>query len=120
MTDKILDADELVLDKMYVVGVMKLIEKRWKDNDTALQFRIGLKAFRLALKLTPDVIFKTFWKQVLSFINALLYENAKGQARSRGERWVEVLEQIPSKIDSGDFDLDKNVQEKMKDKFDDN
>lgn len=100
------DADELLLDKSYVLGVMKLVEKRWTANGTSKKFLIGMKAFRFALKATPDFMFKNFWKQILMFINMLMFENAKTQAKSRGEAWVDVLEKIPTKIDKGDFDLD--------------
>ena len=105
------DPDELFLDKMYVVGLLKLIEKRWKKNGTPLKFIIGLKAFRIGLRVTPDKIFKEFWKQILQFLNILMYENAKHQARSRGETWIEVLEKIPEKITEGTFDLDKPAKQ---------
>jgi len=109
---KPLDPDELLLDKRYVAGIMKLIEKRWKANGTNMRFIIGLKAFRFALRACPDEIFKTFWKQILQFINMLLYQNAMQQARSRGEVWVDVLEKIPQQIDMGTFDLKKSALEK--------
>lgn len=107
------DADELMLSRKYVIGVLVLVEKRWKETGTSSKFIFGLKAFRIALKLTPEAIFQTFWKQMLEFINMLMYENAKSQAKSRGESWVNVLEQIPTKIQEGSFDLDKDhTQEK--------
>ena len=109
---KALDPDELLLDKFYVIGILKLIEKRWKSNGTNQRFIIGLKAFRFALKLTPDNIFKTFWKQILQLINMLQFENAKAGAKSRGETWVKVLEQLPDTINEGKFDLEKNALEK--------
>ena len=105
------DADELFLDKRYIVGVLKLIERRWKNKGTPLKFVIGLKAFRIGLRATPDKIFKEFWKQVLQFINMLMYENAKHQAKSRGEAWVDILEQIPDKITEGSFDLDEPAKQ---------
>lgn len=103
------DADELILSKKYVVGVLKLVEVRWKDNGTSSKFVLGLKAFRFGLKMTPEPIFQSFWKQILEFLNMLQYENGKAQARSRGESWVNVLEQIPTKIEEGNFDLAKDV-----------
>lgn len=105
------DADELFLDKKYIVGILKLIERRWKNKGTPLKFIIGLKAFRIGLRATPDRIFKEFWKQILQFINMLMYENAKHQAKSRGEAWVDILEQIPDKINEGSFDLEKNAKQ---------
>lgn len=105
------DADELFLDKKYIVGLLKLIEKRWRSNGTPLKFVFGLKAFRIGLRATPDRIFKEFWKQILQFINMLMYENAKHQAKSRGESWVDILEQIPDKINEGSFDLDEPVKQ---------
>lgn len=107
------DADELILSKKYVIGVLKLVEKRWKDTKTDGKFILGLKAFRIGLKWTPEPIFQTFWKQVLEFLNMLMYENGKAQAKSRGESWVNVLEKIPTKIQKGNFDLDKNCDKKL-------
>lgn len=101
-----LDPDELVLEKDYVLGVLKLVGRRWEENGTELRFRIGLKAFRFGLKATPEKIFANFWKQILMFINLLLYENGKAQAKQRGEKWIDVLGQIPSIIDEGRFDID--------------
>ena len=109
MTIKKFDADELVLSKNYVIGILKLIEKRWQNTDTDSKFILGLKAFRIALRWTPEPIFKTFWKQVLEFLNMLMYENGKAQAKSRNEQWANVLELIPTKINQGNFDLDKDV-----------
>ncbi|HSA76446.1 MAG TPA: hypothetical protein VLE02_02765 [Nitrosarchaeum sp.] len=106
------DADELQLSKKYVIGILILIERRWKSTGTDTKFIMGLKAFRIALKFTPEPIFKTFWKQVLEFLNMLMYENGKAQAKSRGESWVNVLELIPTKIEQGNFDLDKNALDK--------
>lgn len=103
---KMLDPDELFLDKDYVRGVIKKVIKRWENNDTPRTYVAGLKAFNLGLRWTPDKVFRNFWKQILQFINMLLMENAKAGAKDREESWVNVLEQIPSKIDSGDFDLD--------------
>jgi hypothetical protein len=37
-----------------------------------------------------------------------MYENGKAQAKSRGESWVNVLEKIPTKIEKGNFDLEKD------------
>lgn len=105
------DADELFLDKKYIVGLLKLIEKRWQNKGTPLKFIIGLKAFRIGIRATPDRIFKEFWKQILQFINMLMYENAKYQAKSRGEAWVDILEQIPDKITEGSFDLDEPAKQ---------
>lgn len=103
---KPLDPDELILDKSYVIGIMKLVLERWNENGTELKFRLGLRAFLIALKATPDFMFRNFWKQILIFINMLQYENGKAQAKSRGEKWIEVLEKIPKEIDDGKFDLD--------------
>lgn len=110
------DADELVLSRKYVIGVLVLVEKRWKANGTSPKFLLGLKAFRFALKFTPEPIFQTFWKQMLEFINMLMYENGKAQGKSRGESWVDVLEQIPTKIEEGNFDLsiDKTQKDDVK------
>ena len=109
MTIDNFDADELVLSKNYIIGVLKLIEKRWKETNTDAKFILGLKAFRIALRFTPEAIFQTFWKQVLEFMNMLMYENGKAQAKSRGEQWANVLEMIPTKIQQGNFDLSKDV-----------
>lgn len=109
MTIDNFDADELVLSKNYVIGVLKLVEKRWKETNTDYKFIAGLKAFRFGLKITPEPIFQTFWKQILEFMNMLMYENGKAQAKSRGESWANVLELIPTKIEQGNFDLSKDV-----------
>ena len=105
------DSDELFLDKKYIVGILKLIERRWKKNGTPLKFIFGLKVFRIGLRASPERIFKEFWKQILQFINMLMYENAKHQAKSRGEVWVDILEQIPDKINEGSFDLDESAKQ---------
>lgn len=99
------DADELILDKDYVIGIMSLVEKRWNANGTPKKFIYGIKVFKVALRATPDFMFKNFWKQILIFINMLQYENGKAQAKSRGESWIDVMELIPDKINEGDFDL---------------
>jgi len=112
MNKKYFDADELILSKSYVLGVLKLVEKRWQDNGTPKKFILGLKAFRAGLKYTPNNIFETFWKQILEFLNMLMYENGKAQAKSRGEMWVDVLELIPTKINEGNFDLSQDMTKK--------
>ena len=108
MIDKKLDPDELFLSKDYVRGVLLLIIKRWQNNGTNTAFIVGLKAFRWALGRTPDEIFKTFWRQILMLMNDLMMENAKAQAKTLGEKWVNVLEKLPTRIEKGDFDIESN------------
>ncbi len=106
-----LDPDELALPKERVVEILKLIVSRWENNGTSRLYVLALKGFRLAIKATPDNIFKTFWKQTLMFVNELLYENGKAQGRSRGEVWVSILDSAKSKIAKGDFDLPPDASE---------
>jgi len=120
MIEKPFDADELVLSKSYVAGVLRLVEKRWNENGTEKKMVYGIKCFRLALRITPEPIFQTFWKQILEFMNMLMFENGKAQAKSRGESWVNVLEMIPTKINEGNFDLSEDATMKKSEKQNDN